>query len=694
MRKTLITTFILLIAAGVFAQNRLTPEGLWDLARVSDPQISPDGKSVLYGITNYDLKANKGNRDLHLVPVLYDPENPSSGLSGRGKSQDLTRLAAKITDWDGSEWNARWRPDGKKIGFLSAKENGAQLWEIDPNGDNPRRVTDIEGGISNFAYSPTGKHISFTIDVKLDKTVNDIYPDLPEANARIMDDLMYRHWNQWHDYKYSHVCLAEYNESGMIKEYVDIMQSEPYDSPLNPFGGDEQIAWSPDGNVVVYVCKKVSGKKYAVSTNSDLYLYDITSGKTTNLTEGMMGFDNDPVFSPDGSKLAWSSMARDGYESDKNRLFIMDMASAKKEDYSVNFDESMGHVRWKGEELIYFTAVKNAEYQIFELNLANKNVRPVTKGMHNYYGVEVAGDMLIGNKCSMSAPIDLYRVDPVTGDEYNITEANKARLLNTKMGKVEKRMIKTSDGKEMLTWVIYPPDFDPKKKYPTLLYCQGGPQSAVSQFFSFRWNFQLMAANDYIIVAPNRRGLPGFGQKWNEDISGDWGGQPMRDYLAAIDEVKKEPFVDESRLGAVGASYGGYSVYYLAGIHEKRFKTFISHCGLFNLESWYGTTEEMFFANYDIGGPYWAKTPPKSYAKFSPHKFVQNWDTPILVIHNEKDFRVPLGEGMQAFQAAQLQDVPSRFLYFPDEGHWVLGPQNGIVWHRVFFEWLDKWLKK
>ena len=667
-------------------QNRLTPELLWQLGRIGDVQVSPDGQKILYGVTHYDVKANSGNRNLMVIPI----DNSGSMLDKKKKGIKTV----KLTDWEGSEYNARWRPDGKKIGFLSAKSGSPQLYEVDPDGQKVRQITKVEGGIANFAYSPDMKYISLTINVKLDKTVNELYEDLPEANARLIDELMYRHWDSWHDFSYSHLAIMKYNETGNLFQVKDLMPEARYDTPLNPFGGDEQLAWHPDGSRIAYVCKKMNGVDYAESTNSDIYFHDLATGKVENLTQDNEGYDLDPAFSPDGTKMAWISMEREGFESDKKRLFVMDLASGKKKYLTANYDNNVDHFTWGANgKKIYFTTGVRATFQMAEININSKKIRQITKGPHNFYSVAESGENLIGTKCSMSMPVEIFRVDKVTGIETPLTAENAKILGNLQLGEVKERTVKTTDGKDMLVWVIYPPNFDPNKKYPALLYCQGGPQAAVSQFFSYRWNFQLMAANDYIVVAPNRRGLPSFGQKWNDDISKDWGGQCMQDYLSAIDDVKKEPYVDENRLGAVGASFGGYSVYYLAGNHEKRFKTFISHAGLFNLTGWYGTTEEMFFANWDVGGAYYDTPQPKSYEQFSPHKFVGNWDTPILVIHGEKDFRVPVTEGMQAFNIAQMKGIPSRFLYFPDEGHWILSPQNGVLWHRVFFDWLDSHLK-
>lgn len=632
---------------------------------------------------SYDLDEDGGTTELYLMPAAG------------GEAKMISTEGESIIE-------AMWRPDGKKIGYLSAKSGSVQLWEMNADGSEAKQVTDLPYSISNAAYAPDMKHISFSYMVKVNEMLSDKHPDLPKASGRSYDNLMFRHWTEWYDGMHSHAAIANYADGKVSGSPTDIMKGEPYDSPLKPFGGGEHLTWSPDGKTLIYVCKKLFGKEYAVSTNSDLYAYDVAAGTTKNLTEGMMGYDTDPVFSADGKMLAWMSMERAGFESDKNAVWILNPATGERKALTANVDQSFGSIAWSSDgKTIFATSAVNATYQAYRIDLTStsfakaalKSVTPITKGTHNINGVALAGNRLIGTKNSMTNPAEIYSWDIKTGEEKALTKVNEKLLSSIKTSKVEKRMIKTTDGKEMLTWVIYPPDFDPSKKYPTLLYCQGGPQSAVSQFFSYRWNFALMAAKGYIIVAPNRRGLPSFGQKWNDDISGDWGGQAMKDYLSAIDAVKTEPFVDEDRLGAVGASYGGYSVYYLAGIHDNRFKTFISHCGLYNLESWYASTEELFFANWDIGGAYWENPMPESYKLFSPHKLVQNWNTPIMVIHNELDFRVPLNQGLEAFTAAQLQGIPSKLLYYPNEGHWVQRPQNGLMWHREFFGWLDQWLK-
>lgn len=654
----------------------MTPEVLWAFGRIGGTQVSPDGKTVLYTVTYFNIKENRSYRDIYTIPA---------------EGGEVTNL----TESTANESSAFWRPDGKKIGYLSSSSGSTQLWEMNPDGSGAKQISDIEGGILGFGYSPDQSKIFYLKSVKLDSDIHDLYSDLPKANARLETDLMYRHWDTWHDYTYNHIFVADYS-NGKIRAAKDIMEGEKYDSPMKPFGGTEQIAWSPDGKILAYTCKKKVGKAYAVSTNSDIYFYNTQTGKTVNFTSGLMGYDQNPVFSPDGKYVAWESMARDGYESDKSRLFVADLETGEKMDYSENFDQNSNGLVWSADsKSIWFISDIHATDEIYRLDLADGSIVRLTDGVHDYQMVLPAGEKLIAQKMSMSQPSELYVVDPVTGKDEALTTINKGILDQLTLGKVEKRWMKTTDGKQMLVWVIYPPHFDPDKKYPTLLYNQGGPQGTVSQFWSYRWNFQMMAANDYIVVAPNRRGLPGFGQEWNEQISKDYGGQNIEDLLTAIDEMAKESFVDENKLGAVGASYGGYSVMYLAGHHDKRFKAFIAHDGIFNFEQMYMTTEEMWFVNWDLGGPFWDETNAAAQRSFSfsPHKFIQNWDTPILIVQGGKDYRVPEGQGMAAFNAAISRGVPAELLYFPEENHWVLQPQNGILWQRVFFNWLDKWLK-
>jgi dipeptidyl aminopeptidase/acylaminoacyl peptidase len=655
----------------------MTPETLWSLGRIGDWDLSPDGQTVVYSVSYPSIKDNKSYSDVYTIDISNGTVN-------------------QITNNKTNEFAVTWRPDGKKIGYLSSKSGEVQLWEMNTDGSDDHMVSSVKGGITNFQYAPNLSKLLFTADVKLDSTVNDLYPDLPLANARIETDLMYRHWDHWHDFTYSHAFIADYTDGTLTGEPLDIMKGEKFDTPLKPFGGIEELTWSPDSKSIVYTSKKLNGKAAAFSTNSDLYIFNTENGTTTNLTQGIMGYDRCPVFSPDGKQLVWESMSRDGYEADKIRLMLRDMTTGETKDLTSTFDQNVSNLTWDSiGQSIWFISDIQATDEIYKIDIESGAISRITNGIHDYTGLKIAGNNLIATKMSMSMPTEIYKVDATNGTDCNLSKVNEKILNQLQMGKIEKRWITTSDNKQMLTWVIYPPHFDPSKKYPTLLYCEGGPQSTVSQFWSYRWNFQQMAANGYIVVAPNRRGLPGFGQEWNEQISGDYGGQNMLDFLSAIDAMAKEPFVDANKLGAIGASYGGFSVYWLAGHHNKRFKAFISHCGIFNFDQMYVTTEEMFFVNWDYKGAYWDTenaAAQRSYS-FSPHLFVKHWDTPILVIHGEKDFRIPYTQGMGAFNAAVMRGVSARFLFFPEENHWILSPQNGILWQREFKTWLDKWVK-
>lgn len=668
-------------SATIDKENRETPDFskgvmdekiLWYLGRLGDVQVSPDGQTLLYAVTYYDYRANKGNTELYTMPA-------SGGEPTR------------ITVSDENELQPVWRPDGKKIAYLCPTEKGMQIWEADPDGKNAKALSDVDGDINGFGYAPDMEHICYFRNVRIDPTVADRYKDLPEADAMIYDDLMYRHWNYWADGTYSHLFVADYPS---MDNAVDLLEGQKFHCPNPPSGGMEAVSWHPDGDKLVYCCKKLTGKAFAESTNTDIYLYDLNSKNTINLTEANKGYDMYPVISPDGKKMAWWNMKTDGFESEKHSLMIFDFTTGTAEDYSTDFDQDATNLVWSEDSrTVYFISCKEATHQIYKIDVESRIIEQLTDGDYDYNTVQVDGNRLIVTRTTHACPSEIYAVQLKDKSVQQLSFINQDVLDKITPAKSVKRWVKTTDGKQMLVWVILPPNFDSTKKYPALLYCQGGPQSAVSQFFSYRWNFQMMAAHDYIVVAPNRRGLPGFGHEWNDQISGDYGGQNMKDYLAAIDDVAKEPYVDENRLGCVGASYGGFSVYWLAGHHQKRFKAFIAHCGMFNFESWYGTTEELFFANHDIEGPYWKTPTPKSYS-FSPHKFVGNWDTPILVIHGGKDFRIPYTEGMQAFDAAQIQGIPSRFLYFPEECHFVSKPQNSMLWQREFFRWLDQWLKE
>ena len=614
----------------------MTPELLWKLGRVNGIAVTKDKNFIIYSVSTPDVVSNKSVTKTYRMAV-----NGSVG-------EVIENYSPLVTD--------------KNI-------------------------------------SPDGKFVVSSQSVKINKVSGkDFYPDLDKSNVRIYDNLMYRHWDEWADGNFNHVFYAPVDKSA---EAIDIMPGEPYHSPTKPFGGDEDYIWSPDSRQIIYVTKKKYGKDYAVSTNTDIYSYDIQTGNTKNLSEGMMGYDVNPAYNAKGD-LVWLSMKRDGYEADKQDIVVL--ANGKITNLTAHRDDlHVSSFKWSDDgQYIYFIAPKNGTEQLFELKHEgiNKNapvIKQVTIGDFDVTGIiGQSGNNLIVSRTDMNHAAELFSVDLTKGGMKQLTHTNDAIYNAIALSKTERRVVTTTDGKKMLVWVIYPPNFDPNKKYPTLLYCQGGPQSALTQFYSFRWNFQLMAANGYIVVAPNRRGMPGHGTKWNEQISKDWGGQVMRDYLSAIDDMTKEKYVDKNRLGAVGASYGGYSVFYLAGIHNKRFKTFIAHDGVFDLRSMYGTTEEMWFVNWDAGGAYWDKknaTAQRTYQKFSPSNFVEKWDTPILIYQGGKDYRVPIEQGQQAFQAAQMQGIKSKFVYLPDENHWVLKAQNALVWQREFYKWLGETLK-
>lgn len=663
--------------------RRLTPEALWAMGRIGSVAPSPDAGRVAYTVSYYSVAQNKSNTELFMM-----------NADGSDNTQ-LTRTA-----WN--EGQPAWIKGGMKLAYLSSESGSSQVWEMNVDGTARHRLTDYDGDIEGFAFSPDGRRLLFIAQVKTVSSVKDKYPDLDKTTGILVTDLMYKHWDEWVTTA-PHPFVADFDGSAVASDAKDILDGEPYESPMKPWGGIEQLAWSPDGQEVAYTCRKKTGLEYAVSTNSDIYVYNVETGQTHNLTEENKGYDTNPQYSPDGRYIAWQSMERDGYEADLNRLFIMDRRTGEKTFLSHSYPSNVDSFVWDDDSKgIYFLGVWHGEVQIYYVALDHPDqVVQLTDGMHDYGSIALCGNKLITTRHSMSMADEIYAVDKVRqGDAFaqntQLTTENKHIYDQLDMGRVEERWMKTTDGKQMLTWVIYPPQFDPNKKYPALLYCEGGPQSPVSQFWSYRWNFQIMAANDYIIVAPNRRGLPGFGVEWNEAISGDYGGQCMKDYFTAIDEMAKEPFVDKDRLGCVGASFGGFSVYWLAGHHDKRFKAFIAHDGIFNMEMQYLETEEKWFANWDMGGAYWEKdnaTAQRTFAN-SPHKFVDKWDAPILCIHGEKDYRILANQAMAAFDAAKMRGVPAELLIYPDENHWVLKPQNGVLWQRVFFEWLDKWLKK
>jgi dipeptidyl aminopeptidase/acylaminoacyl peptidase len=633
MRKILIFS-LSLIGLSAMAQNTLTPETLWKLGRVSALGISKDGKNVIYKVSTPSMEENKSTSKTYTIPV---------------------------------------------------------------SGGNPVEIKETKDLIADKNISPDGKYLLSHKEVKIEKVLGkDIYPELEKSTVQVYQGLNYRHWDTWNDGTFNHVVYSENNGS---ESFIDILKDEPYDAPQKPFGGDEDYVWTPDGKSIVYVSKKKTGADYATSTNTDLYEYNLATKTTKNLTETNLGYDTHPVFSPSGN-LTWLQMKRDGYEADKNDIIVrfrgMDM------NLTAQWDGTVDDFKWSQDgKKVYFLAAVDGTKQLFEVNFPGMTriavtVRQITNGTFDVTGiVGYSGDKIIVTRTDMNHATELFSYDVKKKSWAQITKVNDAIYNTLSLPTYEKRYVTTTDGKKMLVWVVLPPNFDKSKKYPTLLYCQGGPQSALTQFYSFRWNFSVMASEGYVIVAPNRRGMPGHGVEWNEQISKDWGGQVMDDYLVAIDDVAKESYVDKDRLGAVGASYGGYSVFYLAGIHKNRFKSFISHCGVFNLESMYGTTEEVFFTNWDSGGAYWEKennAAQKTYTSFNPKNLVNNWNTPILIIQGGIDYRVPIGQAQEAFQAAQLKGIKSRFVLFPDENHWVLKPQNGLIWQREFFKWLKETL--
>ncbi len=657
------------------AQNTLTHELLWKLKRLSGGKVSPDGKKILFELREFNVTTNSGNTDLFVFDIA-------------------SNQYSQITETKFSEMEAVWGKNNM-IWFLSNEKDGVQIWRMNQTGGDKKQISYIGlPEIEGFKLSPDETKIVLIGAIKTKETLKEKHPDLPMANARLEDDLMYRHWNQWSDENKKHLFLHEIANDKVVMSSIDLLDNEPYDGILPPFGGSDQIVFSLDSKKIIYSCKKKIGKAFAISTNSELYQFDIESKKTINLTENYIGYDANARYSNSGKFLVWTSMAHDGFESDKNDLILKNLETGKDINLTAKADITVDEFCISGDDkTIYFLVPIKGTKQIFAIDLKTEEITQLTFGQFDFISLDLNSKDLIACRQSMIEPTDLFAISIKSKQIRQLTFVNKEILKDIILPKVEEKWVETTDGQKMLVWMVLPPNFDATKKYPALLYCQGGPQSMVSQFFSYRWNLALMASNGYVIVAPNRRGLPGFGQKWNNDISKDWGGQSIKDYLSAIDYAAKEPYVDATKLGAVGASYGGYSVYYLAGKHEGRFKTFVSHCGLFNLESWYGTTEELFFANWDNKGPYWYLQNKEYYAKNSPHNFVQNWDTPILVIHGGMDFRVPESEGMQAFQAAQIQGLRSKYLLFPKEGHWITSPQNGILWYREFFEWLDTDLK-
>ncbi len=645
-------------------------EALEALGRVSAVQVSPATKKVLFNISYESVEQNRSNADLYVM-------NPDGS--------DLQR----ITRTAGSESNFVWINEGRQIAFTYAVEGVPQLFVMNADGSTRKQVTKLEKGVEGFLFSPDEKKVMIISPIKFMREAKDLYEDLPDATGRVIDDLMYKHWDQWMT-EIPHPFIGDF-DGNEVSNLADIMSDEPmYEAPMRPFGGSESFAWAPDSKSIIYVSRKKTGVDYAVSTNSDLYLYSLEDKTTRNLTEGMMGYDTAPAYSPDGKYVAWLSMEHDGYESDKNRIFLLDTATGEKRDLTANWDYTADAIAWNPDSRsLYFLAARDGVCPIFNMAL-DGTVSVVAQGECDYAALApVDEETLITLRHSMLAPNEVCAVKG--GEVKQISNVNTELLASLKMPRVERNMVPTTDGKEMLVWAVYPQDFDSTKTYPALLYCQGGPQQAVSQFWSYRWNLALMAANGYIVIAPNRHGLPGFGTEWNAQISGDYPGQNMRDYLAAVDFMKKRPYVDESHIGCTGASYGGFSTYWLAGNHEKRFAAFLAHAGIFNMEAQYLETEEMWFANWDMGdgakngpadtataydyGAFWKKDNAAAQRTFamSPHRFVDKWDTPIMVTHGEFDYRILSSQGEMAFNAAKLRGIPAEML--------------------IFFRWFDKWLK-
>lgn len=667
-------------------------DALEALGRVSAVSVSPETRKVLFGISYEDLEKNRSNNDLYVM----DPDG--SNLE-------------RITRTPKSEGNFTWINQGKQIAFTYADADGkSQLWVMNADGSGRKQVSKLEKGVEGFLFSPDEKKVILISPIKFTREAKDLYPDLPEATGRVIDDMMYKHWDHWVT-EIPHPFVGDF-DGNEVTNVEDIMSDEPmYEAPMLPFGGIESFAWAPDGQSLIYVSRKKTGRDYAVSTNSDLYLYSLADKSTRNLTEGMMGYDTNPSYSPDGKYVAWLSMERDGYEADKNRIFLMDVTSGEKTDLTADWDYTADAIAWNPNgKSLYFLAAKDGDIPVFSLDIASKEIKVVADGECDYAALApLDEESIVTLRHSMLAPNEVCIAK--AGEVKQISNVNTELLSSLKMPRVERNMVPTTDGKEMLVWAVYPQDFDSTKTYPSLLYCQGGPQQAVSQFWSYRWNLALMASNGYIVIAPNRRGLPGFGTEWNAQISGDYPGQNMRDYLAAVDYMKKNSFIDPARIGCTGASYGGFSTYWLAGNHEKRFAAFLAHAGIFNMEAQYLETEEMWFANWDMGGgadkapadvttapdygAFWRKDNPTAQRTFamSPHRFVDKWDTPIMITHGEFDYRILSSQGEMAFNAAKLRGIPAEMLIFPDENHWILKPQNAVMWQRLFFRWFDKWLK-
>lgn len=691
MHRLLIISLISIVTPALthpgVAGNRVTPELLWKLGRLESACVDPAGNRVAYVVRHYDLQKNTGTSAIHLLDLKTHKDQV---LVGSLKGADSIQFAAT------NQGIRLFYVATMKTASQEGADDGAkpQVWSIPAAGGVPTQVTQLKEGVANLKVSPTNTHLAFTVRVKMDATANELFKDLPQANARIIDHLMYRHWNVWHDYAYSHVHVAMLKTDGRAAEPIDLMRGIRANCPLEPFGGAEDFSWSPDGREIALTAKIVNDP--AESTDSDIYLAAIDGKQALRcITPEMNGYDTQPSYSPNGRYLAFHSMRHAGFESDRNRLMIYDRASGSIRELTKGLDQTVNDAVWmRDSNSLVFMSEHLGTEQLFQIELARHGARQITRGWHNWgiAGALPDGQRLLVTSQNMIRPKELSLVNIQDGKAVRVTHINDTLYKNLEVPTIKQRWIRSSDGAMVHCWVIYPPNFDPSKKWPMLTYCQGGPQAQIGQSFSYRWNFHLMASHGYVVLAPNRRGLPGFGQKWNDQISGDWGGQAMQDILAATDAMMVEPYIDTQRIGAIGASFGGYTVYWLMGHNHDRFCCMIAHAGVFDLESMYGSTEELFFPNWDLGGPYWkSRQLQHRYDQFSPNRFVRNWKTPLLIIHGEKDFRVPVTQGMEAFTAAKVQGVPARFLYFPTECHWVLEPQNGVLWHRVFFQWLDRW---
>lgn len=687
-----------IMAQDTESPTRMTPELLWKLGRLGESVVSPDGKQVAYTVRRYELSEDKGTSDLFIVNVVDGKSSKAiAAWPSIGSLHWLATKAGAQLFFEGTMPGPKVESSGKETADAPASKPSNQAWSMMP-GQAPVQLTFVEDGIANLKVAPGGMKLAFTLDVKMDQTPNELYPDLPKADARVIDQLMYRHWNAWHDYKYSHLHTVAIGSDGKAGEPVDLMAGIKADCPVPPFGGSEQFAWSPDGQEIAFTMKNV--ENWAESTNSDVFLIAADgSGEMKNISENGEGYDNNPTYSPDGKWIAYNSMQRPGFESDRNRIILLDRSSGASRELTVGLDQNANHPVWTPDsKALVFESERKGTNQLFRIELENNSLAQVSSGRFNWSLSAFLDDgTMLTTKTTMLRPAELYALTLADSTDRVLTHINDDVFSTLKMPVIEERYVEATDGEKIHCWVIHPAEFDPQsdKKWPLLTYCQGGPQGQIGQSFSYRWNFHLMAAQGYVVVAPNRRGLPGFGRQWNDQISGDWGGQAMKDILSATDSMLAESYIDPARVGAVGASFGGYTVYWLMGNAGDRFCSMIAHCGVFNLESMYGSTEELFFVNWDLGGPYWTSPEALSkYQAFSPHRFAGNWKTPLLVIHGEKDFRVPVTQGMEAFTAAQTQGVPSRFLYFPNEGHWVMKPQNGVLWHRVFFDWLDRYCKQ